>query len=138
MDRLLDRPGFQLRLAALRRTLDRRRRPSVAAAIPDGAFVTDGKSADREPYWSPDGNLLDYLSDRDGFRCIWAQRLERITRLPVGPPVAVYHFHSARRSLANVSSATGLVGLSIAADQVVFAQGEAVGNIRMMDLSARR
>ncbi len=111
-----------------------------AAEIParDWIAVTDGKSADREPYWSPDGNLLYYLSDRDGFRCIWAQRLDPVTRRPVGQPLAVYHFHSARRSLANVSSATGLVGLSIAANEIVFAQGEAVGNIWMMDLPARR
>jgi len=39
---------------------------------------------------------------------------------------------------ADVSSATGPVGASIAADKLVFAQGEAVGNIRMMNLPARR
>ena len=100
--------------------------------------VTDGRSADREPYWSPDGNLIYYLSERDGFRCIWAQRVDHNTRQPVGDPFAVYHFHSARRSLTNVGFGTGLVGLSIAKDKIVFAQGEVTGNIWMTELPSRR
>ena len=32
--------------------------------------ITDGKAMDRYASWSPDGNLLYFLSERDGFRCI--------------------------------------------------------------------
>ena len=38
--------------------------------------VSDGKVMDREPRWSSNGNLLYFLSTRDGNHCIWAQRLE--------------------------------------------------------------
>ena len=108
--------------------------------IPENRWIaiTDGKTADREPYWSPDGTLVYYLSERDGFRCIWAQRLEAATRQPVGGPFAVAHFHSARRSLTNVGYGTGLIGLSIAQDKIVFAQGELTGNLWMMELPARQ
>jgi Tol biopolymer transport system component len=34
--------------------------------------VTDGSGLDREPRWSADGKLIYFLSERDGFRCIWA------------------------------------------------------------------
>src|SRR5204863_250871 len=32
--------------------------------------VTDGAALDRDPAWSPDGGMIYYLSERDGFRCI--------------------------------------------------------------------
>ena len=32
--------------------------------------ITDGGSEEIEPAWSPNGELLYFLSDRDGFRCI--------------------------------------------------------------------
>lgn len=37
---------------------------------------------DSSPQWSPDGNLLFFLSERDDWRCIWAQRLDPATREP--------------------------------------------------------
>ena len=48
--------------------------------------VTNGRFLDRNPYWSPDGNLLYFLSERDSFRCIWALRLHPSTRQPLGDP----------------------------------------------------
>jgi len=96
--------------------------------------VTDGTEADREPYWSPDGRSIYFLSDRDGFRCIWVQRVDAVTRRPEGRPVPVYHFHSARSSLSNVNWATGLVGFSLARDKFVFSLGEVTGNIWLTKL----
>ena len=54
-----------------------------------------------KPRWSPDGNLLYYISEADGFRCIRARRLDPATKRPIGQPLDVYHSHSARRSLMN-------------------------------------
>ena len=62
----------------------------------DGIPITDGKEIDRQAYWSPDGNLLYYLSDRDGFRCIWAQSLNPATKHPEGEAFTVLHFHQGR------------------------------------------
>ena len=101
--------------------------------VPESEWVavTDGRQADREPYWSPDGRIVYFLSDRDGFRCIWAQTVDAGTRRPIGAASAVFHFHSARSSLTNVNWATGLVGFSLAKDKFVFALGEITGNIWM-------
>lgn len=65
--------------------------------------VTDDQSFYDKPVWSPDANLLYLTSDRDGFRCIWAQRLDPKTRRPVGPLLPIHHSHSARRSLLNAN-----------------------------------
>ena len=35
--------------------------------------------------WSPDGTFLYCFSGRDGFGCIWAQRLDPATKRPQGP-----------------------------------------------------
>ena len=91
--------------------------------------VTDGASEEMEPAWSPNGELLYFLSDRDGFRCIWARRLNGASKQPAGDAFAVLHFHRARRSLRRMTGTTGLIGLSVAPGRMVFSFGELTGNI---------
>jgi eukaryotic-like serine/threonine-protein kinase len=93
--------------------------------------ITDGTVMDREAYWSPDGNLLYWVSDRDGFRCLWAQRLDPGNKHPVGPAFAVYHLHHARRSLAGVGISPAAAGPSVAKDKIVFALSDLTGNVWM-------
>jgi hypothetical protein len=53
----------------------------------DGASqtrLTNNAASDTWPAWSPDSNLLYYLSKRDGFLCLWAQRLDPATKRPAG------------------------------------------------------
>jgi serine/threonine protein kinase len=95
--------------------------------------VTDGRNDELEPAWSPNGELLYYLSDRDGFRCIWARRVDRSTGLPAGDAFGVAHFHRARRSLKRMTSTTGLTGLSVAPGRMVFSFGELTGNIWLLE-----
>ena len=64
--------------------------------------VTDGRGMERYADWSPDGNTLYFLSEHDGFRCIRAQRLDPVSKRPVGPPLDIYHSHHARLSLMNI------------------------------------
>ncbi|MBV8709967.1 MAG: PD40 domain-containing protein [Acidobacteriaceae bacterium] len=85
--------------------------------------------------WSPDDNLLYFISSRDSFRCIWAQRLQPDTKQPVGDPFAVAHFHQARRSLRVADS--GKIGLAIARDKIVVAEFEGTGNIWTAKLPTR-
>ena len=94
-----------------------------------GIAVTDGASEEMEPAWSPNGELLYFLSDRDGFRCIWARRLNGASKQPAGDAFAVLHFHRARRSLRRMTGTTGLIGLSVAPGRMVFSFGELTGNI---------
>lgn len=92
--------------------------------------VTDGLQVDTYVAWSPDGNLLYFLSERDGFRCIWAQRLAPATKQPDGAAFPIRHFHNARESLARVDR-FDLVGLSAARERLVFSMSELTGNIWM-------
>ena len=89
--------------------------------------VTSGEHWDDKPRWSPDGNLMYFTSLRDGFHCLWAQRLRPDTKEPTGPPFAVKHFHGARLSMTN----TGFIALevAIARDQIFINLGELTGNI---------
>jgi hypothetical protein len=45
-------------------------RGGVAPAHKEWIAVTDGLGMDREPQWSPDDNLIYFLSQRDQFQCI--------------------------------------------------------------------
>jgi len=121
-------------LAFLVRTSATHSRVSVAPfhegkAVAPGEWiaVTGGEFNDDKPRWSPDGSLLYFTSERDGFRCIWAQSVDRATKRPTGEPFAVYHSHNAQRSLANLGS--GPSEMSVARDRLVFNLGERTGAI---------
>jgi Tol biopolymer transport system component/predicted Ser/Thr protein kinase len=106
-----------------------------AAAIPEDQWIpiTDGKGMDRYADWSSDGRLLYFLSERDGFRCIWAQRLDPATKHPSGEAFPVRHFHTSRRSLMATADPV-YTGMSVAAGKIVFSMVEQTGNIWMKDL----
>jgi Tol biopolymer transport system component len=74
--------------------------------------------------WSPDGTLVYGRSDRDGFNCIWAQRVDRATKRPAGSPFPIFHAHGARLALF-------LGGVSVGATHTVFTMTERTGNIWM-------
>ncbi len=99
----------------------------------DWVPITDGAGMERYAAWSPDGNLLYFLSERDGFRCLRAQRLDPATKRPAGSPIEVYHFHNARRSLLGAGDPVA-VSPAIAVDKVVFGMLETTGNIWMTTL----
>ncbi len=93
--------------------------------------ITDGSSMDRESIWSANDDTIFFLSDRDGFRCIWGQRLDVSTKRPVGKAYAVHHFHRISRSLSNVPGTVATVGLSARANELFFSLGEVIGNVWM-------
>jgi DNA-binding winged helix-turn-helix (wHTH) protein/Tol biopolymer transport system component len=94
------------------------------------AATTEPSNADGRVGWSPDGNLLYFVSDRDAFRCIWAQRLDPNTKHPVDRPFAVYHLHQTAHRL---SHNVGRVGVAVGPDKIVFAMEEFRGNVWMRD-----
>jgi Tol biopolymer transport system component len=53
--------------------------------------------AERSAGLSPDGRILYLLLERDGFRCLYGQRVDPATGRPVGEPFLVHHFHEAAR-----------------------------------------
>ena len=62
----LPRPGSEhLKIAPVR--------AGKAAAEEEWITVTTVAGSNRRPWWSPNGNLLYFLSTRDNYQCIWAQ-----------------------------------------------------------------
>jgi WD40 repeat protein len=82
---------------------------------------------DDKPGWSPRGNLLYFVSDRDGQLCLWAQRVDAMTKHFIGTPFPVYHFHSARLALANLG--ISLTEFGVAKDKIMIGLQQVTGNI---------
>jgi len=85
-----------------------------------------------KPRWSPDGDRIYFVSDRDGFACLWSQPVEPETKRPVGQPLPLYHIHQVRRSILNVGY--GRMDIAVAPDKIVLNLGEMTGNIWMTQL----
>jgi eukaryotic-like serine/threonine-protein kinase len=98
--------------------------------------ITSGEFSDDKPRFSPSGNLIYFTSDRDGFTCLWAQRLHPQSKRPVGSPFSIQHFHTSRLSLLN--GGLGNLEISVAKDKIVFNVGEIAGNIWMADFGGGR
>jgi Tol biopolymer transport system component/DNA-binding winged helix-turn-helix (wHTH) protein len=82
-----DSPPSQIMIAPVR----------LGSAAPEAEWiaVTDGKHNDDKPQFSADGNTVYFTSTRDGSLCIWAQRLDPVTKHQLGPSFAYEHFHNA-------------------------------------------
>jgi eukaryotic-like serine/threonine-protein kinase len=94
--------------------------------------ITDGTEWDDRLVWAPNGTRLYFVSERDGFRCVWAQDVDVSSKRASGLPSAFYHSHEARLSIANAGSRTG--HLSVGDRSIVLGQGELTGNIWMAKL----
>jgi hypothetical protein len=91
--------------------------------------VTEPGDVNQEVWWSPNGRYLYFLADRDGWRCVWAQKLDSRTGKPIGPAVAVSHFHQARLTpLSFVWRSPSYVGLSVARGHLVLSLAEIASN----------
>ena len=99
--------------------------------IPESAWLTIAE-AEPDDYanWSPDGKTLYFTSSRDGYSCLWGQRIDASSSRPVGKAFAVQHFHG------RVSFGHG--GLSAAAGRIAIALIERTGNLWMMSRSGTR
>jgi Tol biopolymer transport system component len=78
------------------------------------------------PRWSPDDRIIYFTAEPDGYRCIYAQRINGQTKAPEGEAYAVYHSHNARRSLLNAQPST--MEISVGRNGIAFLMGEITGN----------
>jgi len=92
-------------------------RHGAAAGQAEWIVVTDGRYPDDKPQFSPDGNTVYFTSTRDGYLCIWAQRLDPVTKHPVGPPFAFEHFHNREGHDAAYNQITS--DLTVARDKIL-------------------
>jgi Tol biopolymer transport system component len=63
-------------------------------ATPPGEWIEIDPAGAGSPAWSADGGVLYFRSRRDGFHCLWSQRLDASKR-PSGAAVVAQHFHAA-------------------------------------------
>jgi serine/threonine protein kinase/Tol biopolymer transport system component len=89
--------------------------------------VTDPLTNDFNPRWSPNGQLLYFISEREGFACIWARRLDANTKKPVGDPFPVLHLHRASLRMRPAERI-----LSVAKDKLAFTLEERAGSIWLL------
>jgi Tol biopolymer transport system component len=106
--------------------------PQRSSTLADEVPITRNEFGDYLVDVAPDGATLVFLSPRDGFHCIWAQKLDPGTKHPAGAPFPVHHLHSARRSTMYVGG--GLRRLTVARNKIVFIMAERTGNLWIADL----
>jgi Tol biopolymer transport system component len=99
-----------------------------AMPIPEQAWITIAEvEPDDYANWSPDGNTLYFTSGKDGYSCLWAQRIDGVSRKPVGDAFSVQHFHG-RESFSHL-------GWAAAADRIAVPLVETTGDLWMMSRS---
>jgi Tol biopolymer transport system component len=108
--------------------------PFTGEAVPQSqwSLVLDGTDFDRQPVWSPSGDIIYFQSDRDGTRCIWAQRVDTSTRKAIGQPFGAHHIHQFRYYLNDVGDPAA-VGLTVVNGQMYFAGFEIRSNVWMAE-----
>ncbi len=92
-------------------------RHGAAAGQTEWIAVTDGRNNDDKPQFSPDGNTVYFTSTRDGYLCIWAQRLDPVTKHELGPPFAFEHFHNSEGRAAAYNPIAS--DLTVARDKIL-------------------
>jgi Tol biopolymer transport system component len=104
--------------------------PLTKSPIPgsDWILLFDEEFYLGSPAWSPDGNRLYYLSEREGSCCLWTQKLDPLTKKPDGDTEVVYRVH---QDHFNLNMPRGNATVAVAADKLVLWMAETTGNIFM-------
>ena len=92
--------------------------------------VLDRRYVGRHAGMSPDGRIIYLLLESDGFRCLYALRIDPMTGVATGEPAPVYHFHDPRLQWGS----TGL-GNAVADGWFVSNQSSSSGDIWMTTLT---
>ena len=71
--------------------------------------LTLERQGERTCGWSPDSRLLYLLLERDGFRCLYAVRIDPRTGGRVGEPFLVAHIHHGARDWGSSGSGSAVV-----------------------------
>ncbi|MCC6368910.1 MAG: PD40 domain-containing protein [Bryobacterales bacterium] len=102
--------------------------------VPESAWIeisetTPGDWAD----WSPDGKTLYFSSTRDGYSCLWGQRIDVSSHRLLNEPFAALHLHG--RVFYQPGSMWG--GWSVGGGRIAMLLVEDTGNIWMMSRHPR-
>jgi eukaryotic-like serine/threonine-protein kinase len=94
--------------------------PLASIPVDPAAWVpiTSGEFEDDKPRWSAAGDAIFFTSLRDGYRCLWRQRVDPRTKRPNAPVESIRHFHSARLGMMYPDLA--MLAVTVAQDRIVF------------------
>lgn len=110
-------------------------RPGGSVSTYEWIEISGQSTDDFLPAWEPHGRLLYFVSERDGHRSVWAQRLHEKSMRPVGQPFVVLAMKEARRTLLrNFRIGLERIGLQVGADRIVVSMDDTTSNIWMADL----
>jgi eukaryotic-like serine/threonine-protein kinase len=87
--------------------------------------IMDRPGTQTRPWWSPDGNVLYFLSTSGGKTDIWAQRLQPATKRPAGEPFRIYSTPTERYHM----QANPWFGPAIGKKGLIFPIYESTGNV---------
>ncbi|HJT71098.1 MAG TPA: winged helix-turn-helix domain-containing protein [Terriglobales bacterium] len=93
------------------------------------AITGDNHWADK-PRWSPDGNLIYYVIEKDGFLNVWGIRFNTTTGKAVGAPFQITRFESPGLMLPSLIEASDI---SLSRDKLVLDLQETSGSVWMLD-----
>jgi len=88
--------------------------------------LTSGDRWIDRPRWTRDGREIVFVSNRDHFLCIWAQRVDSVMH-PVGDPQPLLHMHNVRLSPSHLSRVA--FNLSVSSASVLFNAGDILANV---------
>jgi eukaryotic-like serine/threonine-protein kinase len=75
-----------------------------------------------QPHWSADGKVFFFLSNRDGYNCVWGRLFSALSGGASGLTFPVMHFHDARSTPDRASPIAR--GLTVASDSIFLNVGE--------------
>jgi hypothetical protein len=93
--------------------------------------LTSGNDVSDKPFWSPNGRLIYYLSNRDGFGCLYMQRVDPSTGRALGEPTVLKHLHEAQQSILRVGM--GSAGITGSRDKIVFNMSSSTSDIWLLE-----
>jgi Tol biopolymer transport system component/predicted Ser/Thr protein kinase len=101
---------------------------TLPAAGGEPIYVTNDAAVDWNPFWSPDGKYLYFLSNRAGSMNLWRVHIDEDTGRPLGAPEAL------------TTPASNVAGLTISADgrRIAYASRQTSQNIQRVDLDPER
>jgi Tol biopolymer transport system component len=108
-----------------------------ALPIPADAWVALGAAErDLRPVgWSPSGRMLYLFSARDGFRCLYVQRVDPASGRPLGAATVVRHMHNVRAPGGGGGSVVSSgAGNAVGREQILLDFPEQEVNIWLMRL----
>ena len=96
--------------------------------------ITDGSWFDDKPRWSPDGQVLYFVSNRTGVANVWARRFDGSSGTSIGEPFAVTSFRSAQFVL---TPRTVQMDIAVTATDLLLPMSESRSDLWMLDNADR-